>query len=174
MKIVTNPQFKVYFDMDGVLDDFDEGVRHMLHMKPLPQGIKDNKYKKALFSGIASVPHFYCKLHPFYDTIFLLYDVEDIIGEDNVEILTGVPLPHKGCDYAADKEKWVRQFVSSHIKVNCVFSKDKPQFVEGPQSILIDDYPKNITQWNETGGTGILFKNVKQTREELSKLNILV
>lgn len=173
MKVVTKPQFKVYFDMDGVLDDFDEGVRRMLGFEPLPQGIEDNRYKKALFNSIAHTPHFYFKLHPFYDSIFLFYDVEDSIGAENVEILTGVPLPHKGCDYAADKEKWVRQFINSHTKVNCVFSKDKPKFVEGPQSILIDDYSKNIKQWKEAGGTGILFKTVNQTREELLKLGVL-
>lgn len=31
---------KIYFDMDGVLADFDRGIRELCHMDPLNQAIK--------------------------------------------------------------------------------------------------------------------------------------
>ena len=35
---------------------------------------------------------------------------------------------------------------------------------------VLDDYKKNIKEWNENGGTGILFLSAENTLAEIQKL----
>ena len=50
---------KIYFDMDGVLADFDRGVRELCNMEPLPQsedfpvGYDDELWRKVREAGRA-------------------------------------------------------------------------------------------------------------------------
>ena len=41
-----------------------------------------------------------------------------------------------------------------------------------PRSILIDDYDKNITEWEAKGGIGILYKSSDQVISKLAKYGI--
>ena len=55
----------IYFDMDGVLADFDNGVRKLCHMEPVPQNMeRDPGYDDELWAHIRQVPHFYDLLDP--------------------------------------------------------------------------------------------------------------
>jgi hypothetical protein len=38
------------------------------------------------------------------------------------------------------------------------------------QAVLIDDYPKNITEWTAKGGIGILHTNASSTISQLKKI----
>lgn len=46
-------------------------------------------------------------------------------------------------------------------------------YCTGPACILIDDMEKNIQEWTEFGGTGILFKDAGDARKQLEILGIL-
>ncbi|MBQ3863905.1 MAG: hypothetical protein II790_07700, partial [Schwartzia sp.] len=80
------------------------------------------------------------------------------------EILSGIPKPRRGITTAADdKSEWVRRNLGEHIKVNIVYREEKKNYVTGRDCILIDDYEKNIKEWEKAGGTGILFISAKET-----------
>lgn len=159
----------VYFDMDGVLADFDKGVRELCHREPLVQGHCSPTETDALWDDIRKVPHFYARLEPIAGSVEMVQAVYAELG-DRCQILTGVPKPHRGIDNAAeDKAEWVRRFVSPGIQVHTVYRAEKKQFCAGPWDILIDDYDKNIREWQRAGGTGILFVNPQQTMDELRK-----
>ena len=164
---------KVYFDMDGVLADFDKGVQELCAMKPNPLQEDDPKYQKKMFEAIARVDHFFAKLEPIPGMPELFDDVLEVYGK-NLEILTSIPDPKYGIKHAEeDKKKWVKKYLGKGIKVNVVSSrKEKLEFVKGRGYVLIDDYQKTVVEWNKAGGTGILFKDPVSTELEMYDLEI--
>ncbi len=90
------------------------------------------------------------------------------------EILTGIPKPRREIvNAASDKKAWVKRLLSEDIKVNIVFREEKPQYCTGKGYILIDDMERNIKEWNEMGGTGIVNVDADHTMELLRDLEIL-
>lgn len=160
----------VYIDMDGVLADFDNGVRRLCHREPLNQSCCTHAETDALWDDIRQVPHFYAQLDPIEGSIAMVQAIYAQLG-DRCQILTGIPKPHRHIENTIeDKVEWVRRLVSVDIRVNIVYRAEKQQFCTGPQDILIDDYDKNICEWQAAGGTGILFRDSQQTLEELQQI----
>lgn len=160
----------VYFDMDGVLANFDNGVRELCRKEPVVQGHCSNAETDALWGTISQVPHFYAKLEPIAGSVKMVRAVYTEIG-NRCQILTGIPKPHRNvADAAEDKIDWVRRFVSPDIQVHAVYRAEKKRFCTGSQDILIDDYDKNIREWQKSGGTGILFVTPEQTMAELQRI----
>lgn len=163
---------KIYFDMDGVLADFDRGVIELCGLEPISQGISGPR-EELMWGRIRDVGHFYDKLEimpqakDMFDKLYGKYG-------DICEILTGIPQPKRGIVGAGkDKIKWVRRLISKDIKVNIVLRENKPQFCTGKDCILIDDYKKNIREWEAAGGTGILNKSAEETMVVLKEMGIL-
>ncbi len=93
---------------------------------------------------------------------------------DKCEILTGIPKPRRGILTAGeDKINWVRRILSKDVKVNIVYREEKPNYCTGKDCILIDDYKKNIREWEEMGGTGILFATAEEVTARLKELGVL-
>ena len=163
---------KIFFDMDGVLADFDRGVIELCGLEPLSQGISGPK-EELMWGRIRDVGHFYDKLEimpgakEMFDIIYEKYG-------DACEILTGIPKPKRGVTGAdEDKIKWVRRLLSKDIKINVVLREHKPKYCTGKDCILIDDYKKNIKEWETAGGTGILNTSAKDTLIILQEMGIL-
>jgi hypothetical protein len=163
---------RIYFDMDGVLADFDRGVTELCGLEPLAQGITGPR-EELMWGRIRDVGHFYGKLEPMPGAIELFHALYEKYG-DAVEILTGIPRPKRGItDAAEDKTEGVHRILSEKVKVNVVIREHKPRYCTGKDCILIDDYEKNIREWEAAGGTGILNKNAQETLEKLKKMKIL-
>ena len=163
---------KIYFDMDGVLADFDRGVIELCGLEPLDQGVSD-KREERMWNGIREVGHFYDKLEIMPGAKEMFDELYEKYGEA-CEILTGIPKPKRGITGAGeDKIKWVRRMLSDDIKVNIVLRENKPQFCTGKDCILIDDFRKNIREWEDAGGTGVLSKNAEDTVLRLKEMGIL-
>lgn len=165
---------KIYFDMDGVLADFDRGVKEMCGITPPPPNTRHLPGGDAeMWAGIRKIEHFYDKLPPMPDAIDLFNMVYERY-KDRCEILSGIPKPDKQIYTAGeDKENWVRRLLSEDIKVNIVFKEEKPRYCTGKDCILIDDMKSNISKWQEYGGTGILHISCKDTLNILKELCIL-
>ena len=54
-----------------------------------------------------------------------------------------------------------------------MFREEKPQYCTGKGCILIDDMERNIKEWNEMGGTGIVNVSAEDTMSRLKELGIL-
>lgn len=162
---------KIFFDMDGVLADFDNGVLEMCGFETIPQNQEyPPGYDDKLWASIREEGHFYDKLNlmPGAKEMF-----DAIYGEygDKCEILTGVPKPKRNIPEAGeDKEKWVKRLLSDKIIVNKVLRAEKVNFCTGKDCILIDDYDRNIAEWEKNGGTGILFTTAEEVMEKIRKL----
>ena len=166
---------KIYFDMDGVLADFGRGVRELCGLEPISQGAKNNDSAEEdrMWNAIKDSGHFYDKLElmpgakELFDAIYKRYG-------DKCEILTGIPKPKRGIDSAGDDKKaWVKRLLSKDIKVNIVYREEKARFCTGKDCILIDDFDKNIREWEAMGGTGVLSICANETCTELEKLGII-
>ena len=159
---------KIFFDMDGVLADFDRGVIELCKREPLDQNLpRTDAEDDALWASVRTIPNFYYKLQPMEGAVELFHRVRQVYG-DRVEILTGIPRPKRGILTAGeDKIRWVRDYLDTDVVVNVVLRAEKPQYCTGPDCILIDDYTLNIQEWEAEGGTGILFESANQVREAL-------
>ena len=166
---------KIYFDMDGVLADFERGVREICGLEPISQNAKNNdsKAENEMWEAIRKSGHFYdyLELMPsakeMFDAVYGKYG-------DKCEILTGIPKPKRGIVTAGDDKKaWVKRLLSKDVKVNIVYREEKPQYCTGRDCVLIDDFEKNIKEWEAMGGTGIMNKSTDQTMAELRELGII-
>ena len=94
--------------------------------------------------------------------------------KENCQILTGIPKPKRKVVTAGDdKKNWVRKYLSDRVAVNVVLREEKKNYVTDRDCILIDDMEKNIREWEEYGGTGILFKASDQLHQRLQELGII-
>ncbi|MBR4344426.1 MAG: hypothetical protein IKP88_17295 [Lachnospiraceae bacterium] len=166
---------KIYFDMDGVLADFERGIREICKTEPVGQNAekKDEEAEDLMWSKVKKAGHFYDLLEMMPGAGEMFNMIYEKYG-DRCEILTGIPSPKREIFCAAeDKINWVRRLLSDKIIINTVLRKEKKNFCTGKDCILIDDYAKNITEWTAIGGTGILFKDSAETIKQLKDMGIL-
>ena len=162
---------KIYFDLDGVMADFDRGVYELCGMDAFSH--EDDKSDDIMWLRIKEVGHFYDKLELMPGAKELFDDLYAKYG-DKCEILSGIPKPRRGITTAGeDKISWVRRMLSEKVKVNIVYKEDKPDYCTGKDCILIDDLPANIRAWEDMGGTGIINSGADDTRQTLVEMGIL-
>lgn len=162
---------KIYFDLDGVMADFDRGVYELCGMDAFSH--EDDKSDDIMWLRIKEVGHFYDKLELMPGAKELFDDLYAKYG-DKCEILSGIPKPRRGITTAGeDKISWVRRMLSKNVKVNIVYKEDKPDYCTGEDCILIDDLPVNIRAWEDMGGTGIINSGADDTRQTLVEMGIL-
>ena len=158
---------KIFFDLDGVLADFDYGVVAFAGFEILDQSSQDYAREDLMLEHIRKVNRFYYKLPPMPGAVDMFNSVYSKYG-DCVEILSGIPKPRRGITGAADdKIEWAHKYLSADLKVNIVFKEEKKNYCKGKDYILIDDLDANIHAWEKCGGTGILHTSPEITLSEL-------
>ena len=164
----------IYFDMAGVIANFDKGVIDLLHMQPINQADPfDYKKTNALYAKMRTVDHYYDKLEPIPETIKLIEELYAIYG-DHIQILSAIPKPSRRIVTArADKIHWLKRKISVDIKANICLRAEKAQYFSSKSHILIDDFIKNVNECEAAGGTGILFTSADDVRRILKEMGIL-
>ena len=95
----------------------------------------------------------------------------DFISKYDTEILSA----YSGRDPSSrtGKLKWLSKNTKiKRGKINLVMRSDKQKYAttNGKPNILIDDYIKNINEWEAKGGIGIHHTNVSKSIAELKRL----
>ncbi|MCD8372851.1 MAG: hypothetical protein LUD27_06090 [Clostridia bacterium] len=149
--------------MDGVLADFNRGVKELCNIDPLDQANASEKADDAMWAAIRDTPHFYDRLE-FMPGAKEMFDYTYNHLGDDCQILSAVPKAKRGIVTAGDdKISWVHRLLGENVKVNIVYKEQKKDFCMGNDCILVDDLASNITAWEGNGGTGILHIYAKTT-----------
>ena len=165
---------KIYFDMDGVLANFDKGLIDICGITPQNQATKSDAYDDMMWGKVREAGHYYDMLEPLEDGIKVFNYLYEKYG-DKCEILSAIPKPKRGIVTAKeDKINWVRRLISKDIKANIVMREEKKNYVKGPGYILIDDLEKNIKEWNEEGGNGIVFTDYASVISRIKEIESMI
>ena len=151
---------KVFLDMDGVLVDFVSAAcrRHRM----------ENPYENVKNLGIWAVEtvwgmsdddfmaplkgsDFWEGLEWTADGRVILKMVEDAYGKENITLLSRPP--KRAPEAYAGKVQWILNNLPDYAD-KFLLGRDKNPCANG--NILIDDYDRNINEWREAGGIGIL------------------
>ena len=139
---IANPKLKIFLDLDGVVADFDRGVKEILD---LPGDFDEEE----MFAIMASE-----KGLGFYAKLKKMKDADQLWA--------------KGAD--PDKRDWVKKNLSPSVKVNITQGGSAKKRMAAPDRILIDDLKRNIDQWRSSGGIGILHTSASKTIRVLKTL----
>lgn len=147
----------IYFDMDGVLADFRAGIEK-LGIPYVPAETTDKAADDAMWDAVRATPHFYAGLAEISSGVALFKSLR-AAGLDP-EILTAVPKPIHNIQHAAsDKVAWNEEHLGPDTRTHICLRAEKINMCGGPDDILIDDQERNIREWREAGGTGVLFRD---------------
>jgi len=152
----------VYCDMDGVLADFIGGFGRAYRLSGAAAVEKFLSVPHAWDEVNEKHPDIFAQLEPLPDAATLMRTLKQLERDKriNLFILTAVPTEMLHSRAILDKKDWMyRHFQIDPRKVFVGTRKDKSTYalidkMEGrPPSVLIDDFKKNIQEW-ETRGSG--------------------
>ena len=151
----------IYCDMDQVLCDFVGGTERIIGI-PFAQADKEDRWKK-----ITGTKDFWANLEWMRDSKKLY----QFISRYNPKILSAAS--KRDANSRSGKMKWLSK--NTRVKrsdTHLVNRADKQKFAttDGKPNILIDDYKKNITEWETKGGIGVHHTKVSKTIGELKRL----
>lgn len=173
----------IYLDLDGVLADFDAGLR-ALGIEPaaelnrsrdaMPEEMRQRK--EAIYERIAATR--------FYEDLPLMPGAEALwqaVVDLEPIILTAAPSYYRdrpGNAFAAaaqQKFRWVRARLGDvpPERFVCTTSGRKQSFlglVDGTPQVLVDDREANVERWRQAGGLGILHLDSEATIESLKAI----
>ena len=153
---------QIYCDMDGVLADFDNGVKNMI----------GGKFSDARWDELPD--DFFLQLQPMKDAQKLW----DFIGKYDPFILTAIPRSSRGPiakRAAEDKTRFMKRwFGVSADKMYPVQRVNKANFaMDGRDSrpnLLIDDHIKNIQAFRKARGIGVRHTSASNTIKQLKEI----
>jgi hypothetical protein len=149
---------QLFLDCDGVLADFDRGVKRLLGLPPAEY---QQRYGAGKFwAALAKAPGFYEHLPLMPDAIELFEGVRHL----NPVILTGLP---RGNWAAPQKVRWAaRHFPGTRI-ITCMAIDKRSHCTE--DDVLVDDTPKYRDLWEGAGGHFVLHRSAAETLHALAR-----
>jgi len=165
-EIIEEAGLKLYVDMDGVLCDFEKGI-HDIDGKTTLNDIvgKPDKIMWDLISK-KGIYEFYHELewHPEGKKLW------NFIRDKHPTILSSLGRENPDrAEARGGKIDWLKEHDIDIPKLFTNEASDKKHFANS-KAILIDDYAKNIKQWEEAGGIAIHFKTADEAIKKLKEL----
>lgn len=148
--------------MDGVLVDFNRGFETRTGRR-----ICSFQNSKEFWKFANNFPDLYRHPPMMEDALDLVEYVNGLKGV-KVEILTAIP--HSMPQAEKHKAQWIEEHMPYGWKFKIGPHSVDKQFHARPGDILIDDKDKNIEQWINAGGVGILHKSAETSIDELKKV----
>lgn len=156
----VNKHFHVYCDLDGVLADFERGVRD------LTGRATSNQPVTKMWQRILNRGGFFRNL-PWLPYGEALWAEITSLSPETPTILTGLPFNAKK-QVHREKQAWCKEQLGTHVPVICCNSRDKSDHAQAG-SILIDDNIDRKKDWELYGGTFIHHVRPERTTYELAR-----
>ncbi len=159
-------RYQLFVDLDGVLADFDEGVRRITGKDPA------ELHPRRMWPAIA-------KSGGFYDRLNWMSDGQDLwsaVRAVNPAILTGLPM---GKWAEPQKRSWCERELGPDVPVITGLSRHKAELAAEWMEdralgekipVLIDDRLKMKESWEAAGGHFILHLNAEGSIGELKEM----
>jgi len=157
----------VFVDLDGVLVDLQKGYSQ----------ITGEKYKKMSHEDFVPILHSYLdnlttkQIVNFWANLPKTQECDELwslVKQNQPLILTASGNSAPACE---GKKIWCSK--NLNLDKNRVFcsknSQDKQNYAS-PRSILIDDYKRNIKQFNAAGGHGIHHTHLEKTKSKFNQI----
>jgi hypothetical protein len=158
---------RIFLDCDGVLADFDKRAKEILGC--LPREFEGKEGEDQLWERLYATKEFFYSLDPLPDAFELVRGVEKLGYHPT--ILTGIPKPREhqlsSVPAADQKRKWVKKHLGPEYEVITCRSVNKCLHIERRGDVLIDDWQKYMTKWEDRGGKFILHSFAKDSLEQL-------
>ena len=152
---------RIYCDMDGVICDFVLAAKMATGQNWL--GLRTGQDWESIR-----------KTKNFWSTMPWTKDGSQLwsyIKKHNPHILSAYSVEDPNC--IPGKRRWLRSNLgyTKNSMINIVRRREKKNFaMEGRRpAILIDDYPKNISDFKSAGGMGILHSSTQTTISQLKR-----
>ena len=161
MKVSKDDLPAIYCDMDEVLCAFLKGAKKAIG-GDFPSEDKDKRWKL-----ISQTKDFWANL----DWMPGAERLHDFITRYDAYILSAYS--NRDRNSKVGKMKWLKKntkFKRANIHLVMRSEKQIYAMTDGKPNVLIDDYMKNIKEWEAKGGIGIHHTNVGKTISELKKL----
>ncbi len=170
---LTEGQYQLYCDLDGVLADFDARFEHFTGMLPRDyeeqaiQQLGEKKGKEKFWNLIdEQIGVRFWRGIPWMPEGQQLWDY---IKPFNPSILTA---PSRNEVSIIGKKLWVQDNIGKDIPIIFKQAKEKSD-LSGPNKILIDDREDTILSWKSKNGIGLLYKgDTQEIIRELNKIGI--
>jgi len=154
-------KYKIYVDMDGVIVDFDGGYEKLTGITTKEADKKGPEFFWKPISKAGAKWWITLKWMPDGKQLW------DYVKKYNPELLSA---PSREEASRLGKRVWVKRELPG-VKL-ILRSADKKQEFASSNSILIDDREKNIEQWKNAGGIGILHTDATSTIKQLKDLGL--
>jgi hypothetical protein len=149
---------QLFLDLDGVLADFDRGVREITGRQP------EELPLKTMWAALARAPR-------FFETLAFMEDAEALwrfCEPHKPTILTG--LPH-GTWAPEQKTRWVARMLGAHVPIITCMSREKPRWSR-PGHVLVDDRGSARQGWEAKGGIFVHHVSAERSIATLRALDL--
>ena len=158
----------IFLDMDGVLSDFDKQYKFLTGLD-----FHSFAHRQDAWDSIGPyTDKFFQDMHPMSDAYDLVEGVHTLADRYGCEVavLTAIPKIGRIPTARIQKLAWINNYFP---EFSCTFNigphAQHKQLHCIPGDILIDDSPKNIPQWFDVGGFGILHSSAEDSLARLRK-----
>lgn len=156
------PKFKIFCDMDGVIADFESQFKTLT-------GMVSHDFEEKY-----STNEFWNVIHKegskFWSLIPKTPQMDELWNYIKPHKPSLLSAPSTQLSSRVGKQEWVNTHIPN-TELIMVPAKEKKNYA-APNHILIDDMEKNIKEWKEAGGIGILHESTDQTIKELTNLGL--
>jgi FMN phosphatase YigB (HAD superfamily) len=159
-----NLVYTIFVDLDGVLVDFERGVREVTGKEAheMPPHV--------MWRQLARTPDFYANLQWTADGRSLW----DYVRHYDPIILTGLPM---GNWARTQKLAWCARELGNAVPVVTCMSRHKAReaqahLLDGTRPLIIDDRESILESWEQMGGTFILHRSTEETVRALRALDL--
>jgi len=160
-------ELKLFVGMDGVLTDFYKAFEDL--GKQINYGMKPEKFEEKYGTGAfwAAIAKGKTEFWSGMEWVENSQKLWNYIKKYNPIIFTR---PARSSYSKEGKQIWIDRELGK--KIERILTRESKSTFANINSILIDDNEKNIKDWIESDGIGIIFKSSEQTIEELKKLGM--